>query len=268
MFDVEVFDDTVTCIKTATKMGDAAIMWAYAYQLGDALFDAGCMNAYDELCAYTGTPRIKRVFVSHGHEDHYGGCPAFLPRARIFAGPITTQILQEPPKLPQFFAFVWGQPVPLTDVVPIPDEIDVGDFSFEVIDLSGHMKEMFGFWEPRQGWLFSADAVPLPSRKRMAMPEENLPKMITRMAQIIALKPKVLFDGHRGPIREPEEHIQTRIDFLTDLQQQIQKLGEEGKTLTQIKDILNFPEPWYLPQTKERFGIEHLIRSFLQDNSE
>lgn len=268
MFEVDVFEDTVTCIKTATKMGDAAIMWAYAYHLGDTLYDAGCMNAYDELRAYTGTPRIRRVFVSHGHEDHYGGCPAFLPKARIFAGPITTRILKEPPILPQFFSFVWGQPKPLREVNPLPQEITINDSVFEPIDLSGHMEEMYGFWEENQRWLFSADAVPLPSRKRMAMPEENIPKMISRMEQIITLKPKVLFDGHRGPIRNPEKHIQARIDFLKELQQQIRELGQEGKTLTQIKDILDFPEPWYLAQTKERFGIEHLVRSFLEDSSE
>lgn len=268
MFDVEVFDDTVTCLKTATKLGEAAIMWVYAYHLGDALFDAGCMNAHDQLREFTGLSSIKRVFVSHGHEDHYGGCPAFLPNATFFAGPITTQILKAPPQLPEFFAFVWGQPQPIADVTPIPSQFVVGDLTFESIDLSGHMEEMLGFWEASRKWLFSADAVPLPSRKRMAMPEENIPKMITRMEQIIAMKPQVLFDGHRGPIREPEEHIQTRIDFLKNLQLQIQTLGEEGRTLIQIKDTLSFPEPWYLPQTKERFGIEHLIRSFLQDNPE
>ena len=89
--------------------------------------------------------------------------------------------------------------------------------------------------------------------------------MIARMEQILSLKPQVLFDGHRGPIKEPAEHVQTRIDFLKNLQRQIRTLGEEGMTLTQIKDILSFPEPWYLPQTKARFGIEHLIRSFLED---
>ncbi len=127
---------------------------------------------------------------------------------------------------------------------------------------------MYGFWEASHGWLFSADAVPLPSRKRMAMPEENIPKMISRMEQILTLKPKVLFDGHRGPIRNPEEHIKTRIDFLRELWQRIRALGQEGKTLKQIKDILDFPEPWYLASTKERFGIMHLIRSFIEDTPE
>ncbi len=78
MLDIEAFEG-VTCIKTAAKMGDSAIMWAYAYKIGDALIDAGCMNAHDELRTYDATQGIKRVYVSHGHEDHYGGCPAFLP---------------------------------------------------------------------------------------------------------------------------------------------------------------------------------------------
>ncbi|MFW9985667.1 MAG: MBL fold metallo-hydrolase [Candidatus Odinarchaeota archaeon] len=266
MLEAVPFDDRITCIKTASSVGDQVIMWVYAYHVEDALFDAGCANAIGELREYATKHPIRRVFVTHFHEDHYGGCAAFLPNAEIFARPMTLESIHKPYLLPQFFEWVWGTPDPVIEACELTTStIQVKDFTFEVLDFSGHCAEMIGFWEPEQKWLFSADAVPLPSEKKMAMPEENIPKMITRMEEIQDLNPHILFDGHRGPIPQPRKHIDKRIKFLTELQIQVQELANKGKTISEIKSILGFPEPWYLPNTEERFAIEHLIRSLLED---
>lgn len=268
MIEIEPFNEHIMSVKTASPLGDQAMMWVYAYHVGDALFDAGCANAIEELRAYATEHPVNRVFVTHSHEDHLGGCKAFSPEARIFAGPATTQALKEPIALNQFFQFVWGQAEPLEEVELIPETFLVGDFHFEVVDLSGHCEEMIGFWEPNQGWLFASDAVPLPSQKQIAMPEENIPKMIRRMKEIQKLELKVLFDGHRGPVSNPQTHIQTRIDFLESLQQRVRNLSQEGKTIQEIKEILNVPEPWYLANTEGRFGVEYVIRSLLEDSAD
>jgi glyoxylase-like metal-dependent hydrolase (beta-lactamase superfamily II) len=266
MLEVSQFKDSVTCIKTASPLGGQAIMWVYAYHINDVVFDAGCANAIEELRAYKHTKPVNRVVVTHNHEDHFGGCSAFLPEADVFAGPVTLKSVHEPYQLPEFFGFVWGQPPPVKQARYLDEStIVAGDFQFEVLDLSGHCKEMIGFWEPEQRWLFSADAVPLPSCKQMAMPEENIPKMIMRMKEIRDMHVEVLFDGHRGPIEKPQEHIDTRIMFLSELHQQIQQMADEGKSLVEIKEVLGFPEPWYLPNTENRFAVDHLIRSLLED---
>ncbi len=99
----------------------------------------------------------------------------------------------------------------------------------------------------------------------MAMPEENIPKMIMRMQEIQDKNANVLFDGHRGPIVNPHDYIETRIRYLSNLRIRIREMANEGKELPEIKHILNFPEPWYLPNTEGRFTIDHLIRSLLED---
>lgn len=267
MLEVTPFNDQVTCIKTASMLGDQAIMWVYAYLVEDVLFDAGCANAISELQEYTKKRSVRRVYVTHNHEDHYGGCAAFVPKADVFAGPITLKSVHKPYPLPQFFQWVWGEPKPVKEARKFEElSVSVGKLNFEVVDLSGHCEEMFGFWEPEKGWFFSSDAVPLPSRKQMAMPEENIPKMISRMREIRDLDVKVLFDGHRGPIQNPREHIETRINFLSQLQTRVLSMAETGKTIPEIKTELGFPEPWYLPNTEGRFEIEHLIRSLLEDS--
>ncbi|MFX1318949.1 MAG: MBL fold metallo-hydrolase [Promethearchaeota archaeon] len=266
MIELERFGDEVTCVKTASPLGGQAIMWVYAYQIEDVIFDSGCWNAVEELRTYAQEHPVRRVYVTHNHEDHYGGCAAFLPKAEVLAGPVTLESLREPYSLPEFFQFVWGLPEPVSEGKPfIEDYVTVGDLSFEVVDLSGHCEEMIGFWEPERKWFFSADAVPLPSRKQMSMSEENIPKMIQRMKEIRDRDVAVLFDGHRGSILEPWDHIETRIQFLTTLSDQVKDFAAEGKSVLEIKELLGFPEPWYLPNTEGRFGVDHLIRSLIED---
>ncbi|MFX1301110.1 MAG: MBL fold metallo-hydrolase [Promethearchaeota archaeon] len=267
MLEATPFDDQVTCIKTASPLGEQAIMWVYAYLVEDVLFDAGCANALSELQELTKKRSVRRVYVTHYHEDHYGGCAAFVPNADVFVGSITLESVHKPYSLSQFFQWVWGEPKPVKEAQKFEESnISVGKLNFEVVDLSGHCEEMFGFWEPEKGWFFSADAVPLPSRKQMAMPEENIPRMINRMKEIRDLDVKVLFDGHRGPIPNPRDHIETRINYLSQLQRRVLSMAETGKTIPEIKTELGFPEPWYLPNTEGRFEIEHLIRSLLEDS--
>lgn len=268
MIDVVPFDEDVTCVKTGTAREGQVLMWVYAYHVGDVLFDAGCANAANELQHYASSSSIQRVVVSHTHEDHYGGCAALTGDATIFASPSAMKEIREPPQLNIFFQSVWGQPEPVEDVELLPSTLSVGSLEFEVISLPGHYEGMIGLYEAEKGWLFSADAVPLPSRKQIAMPEENVPQMIATMERILTLDVKVLFDGHRDPILEPEAHIRRRVEYLRGLQQRIKKMQAEGKSIPEIQTILGFKEPFYLPWTEGRFGIDYLIKSLLGDQTQ
>jgi glyoxylase-like metal-dependent hydrolase (beta-lactamase superfamily II) len=268
MMEVVPFDETVTCIKTGAAREGQVIMWAYAYHIGDALLDGACSNAGDDLRQYAARHQIKRVFVTHTHEDHYGGCWLLAPRATVFATPSATKELRTPPKYNEFFRLVWGQPEPLKNVEPMPSSFSVKGLRFDVVQLPGHYEQMVGFYEPKRKWLFSADAVPLASRKEIAMPEENVPQMIVTMERILTMDVEVLFDGHRGPVLEPRVHIRARVDYLQALQRRVQELHSEGKSITEIQATLGFQEPWYLPWTERRFGIDYLIRSLVADKTQ
>jgi len=268
MFEVEPYNDDVTLVKTATAMEDRnPIMWAISYRVGDILIDAGCPNALEDLEKYAAKNEVKEIYVTHPHEDHYGGCSVFAPRSTIYAAEPDIEILKNPPSLPEFFQFVWGQPTPLDEVEKLPSQFTVGDFEFEVISLPGHWQHMVGFYEPHQKWLFSADAVPLPTRKFIAMPEENIPVMVQTMQRIAEMDIEILFDAHKGPVPSPKGHIQARIDFILDLQKKAMKLHEEGKSILEIQEALGLEGPWYIGLTEYRFRIDHFLKSLLFDKA-
>lgn len=265
MIEIDPFDDLVTCVKTGSEMNGSVVMWTYAYLIGDTLIDAGCPNASKEFQEFAVSNSVRRVYVTHTHEDHLGCCSVLAPEAKIYATPPVAEFLMNPEALSDFFVMVWGQPEPVPDVLPMPHKFEIGDLSFEWLPLPGHTDHMIGFYEKDRGWLFSADAVPLPSRKQLAMPDENVTEMIATMEKIQDLNLNKLFDGHRGPVEAPEEYIQKRIDYLKDLQISIKELHSQGHDIPEIQEKLGIEGPWYVDMTEGRFRIDHLIRSLLFD---
>lgn len=268
MIEIVRINDHVTGIKTATEQDGQAIMFVYAYLMGDALLDTGCANAIEEMRSYTKTVSISSVYISHSHEDHAGCCSIFDGEVPIYANELTQKTLRSPPQYGEFFNYVWGQPEPVSSLTRMPDTFSVGDLSFEVVPIPGHTMEMVGLYEPEKKWFFSADAVPLPSKKKIAMPDENVPLMVATMKKILDYDIEILFDSHRGPIETPRGHIQKRIDFINEIQEQMQELHKEGKTIEEIQKDLELEGPWYLELTKDRFGIDFFIKSLLFDKPE
>jgi glyoxylase-like metal-dependent hydrolase (beta-lactamase superfamily II) len=265
MIMIDPYDDLVTCIKTGSEMNGSVVMWTYAYLIEDTLLDAGCANAASEIKGFTASNPVRRVYVTHTHEDHLGSCAVLAPEAEIYATPSVAKILKNPEALPDFFVMVWGQPEPVPEVLSMPKKFEIGDLSLEWLSLPGHTDHMIGFYEKERGWLFSADAVPLPSMKQLAMPDENVTEMIATMEKIQNLHLNVLFDGHRGPVESPHEYIQKRIDYLKELQVSIKELHDQGHDIPAIQENLGIEAPWYMGMTEGRFRIDHLIRSLLFD---
>ncbi|MHA2080120.1 MAG: MBL fold metallo-hydrolase [Candidatus Thorarchaeota archaeon] len=268
MFEVERYNDDVTLVKTSTAMEDGhPIMWAIAYLIEDTLFDAGCANALEDIEKFAANTEVNKIYISHAHEDHTGGCSAFVPGTKIFAMEQDIEIIKNPPTIPEFFDFVWGQPKPIADVEKMPLHFTIRDLEFDVVSLPGHGQQMVGFYEPNRKWLFSADSVPVPSRKIIGMPDENIHVMIETLEKIVDMDIEILFDSHRGPITTPKEHVQVRVDFLNDIRLQVKKLHNEGKSIPEIQEALELSGPWYLEMTAGRFGIDIFLNSIIFDKA-
>ncbi len=267
MIDIEKTIEGITGVKTATEYNSKPIMWVYAYRIGDALIDAGCSNSLQELRDYNEKQPVKNVYITHAHEDHVGGVSIFARTGKIYAPATSIDRILHPPDLPDFFKFAWGEPEPIDNVYPLPEEFDIDNFHFRVMGLPGHIEDMVGFFEPDRKWLFSGDAVPSPSRKYFAMPEENIPRMIATMEHIQTLGLEVLFDAHRGLIESPYEHIQKRIDYLKETQERVKEMHRDGMDFSQMMERLKLTPPWFMEMTKTRFSIDFFLRSLVEDTA-
>ena len=265
MIEVIPFEDEVYSVRTATEADGKPLVWVYSFMLGSMLFDGGCANAANEFGRFVSEKRPQFLVVSHTHEDHWGGCALAEPICSILAREAVHKTLMDPPVIKEFFAYVWGQPAPVEKPLPLPDSIEAEGFRFRVVELPGHGENMIGLYEPDRRWLLSADAVPQPSKKQVAMTDENVPRMISTMEKIQSMDVELLFDGHLGPIREPKKHIQKRIDYLKEVQTKVKELHAQGLSVPEIEASLNFEKPWYVDLTERRFGIDYLITSLLSE---
>ena len=85
------------------------------------------------------------------------------------------------------------------------------------------------------------------------------------MEVIQKLNLRVLFDGHKGPVENPREYVQRRIDYLKEIQSAVKNHGAQGLTITEIQEKLRIVGPWYADMTEGRFCVGNLIRSLMQD---
>jgi ribonuclease/clavin/mitogillin len=265
MIEIAPYNELVTCVKTGSEMNGRVVMWHYSYLIDDVLIDAGCPNAADELNELRSRHPVRRIYVTHAHEDHAGGCSVFAQDAEIFAKPSVSNVMMNPEVLNAFFIMAWGQPKAVTQVNPIPDEFQIGKLRFEIFTLPGHTDDMVGFYEKEKGWLFSGDAVPFMPEKQLAMPDENVPETIKTLEMIQKLNLRVLFDAHMGPTENPREHIQKRIDYLREIQNVVREHSAQGLTVTEIQGKLKIVAPWWADMTEGRFSVDNLIRSLIQD---
>jgi len=267
MIESVPYNKFVTCVKTGSEVNGRVLMWHYSYLIDDVLIDAGCPNAADELNELMYVHPVRRVYVTHAHEDHAGGCSVFAPHAEIFANRSVAGAMRNPEVLNAFFTMAWGQPKALSKVNPIPDKFEIGRFRFEPLPLPGHTNDMVGFYEKTEGWLFSSDAVPFMPEKQLAMPDENVPQTIRTIEMIQALHLRVLFDSHIGPIEHPEKHIQARIDYLKKIQTAVRDYSAQGLTIAEIQEKLELASPWWTDLTEGRFCAANLIRSLIHDDA-
>jgi endoribonuclease LACTB2 len=265
MIEIAPYDELVTCVKTGSEMNGRVMMWQYSYLIDDVLIDAGCPNAADELNELRSMNPVRRIYVTHAHEDHAGGCSVFVQDAEVFARPSMAEAMMNPEVLNAFFTMAWGQPKAVSKVNPIPDEFEIGTLRFELLPLPGHTNDMTGFYEKEKRWLFSGDAMPFTPEKQLAMSDENVPETIKTMEMIQTLNLRVLFDGHVGPIENPREHIQTRIDYLKEIQNAVRDHCSQGLTVTEIQEKLKIVSPWWADMTEGRFCVANLIRSLIED---
>ncbi|MEM2143037.1 MAG: MBL fold metallo-hydrolase [Candidatus Thorarchaeota archaeon] len=265
MIELVSYDNDVLCVRTASEQNGQPIFWVYSYLVGDTLFDTGCGNTSNEFRSAISTREIGRIVISHAHEDHVGACSRLESEVPVLAPDPIHAALRSPPAINDFFRFVWGQPEPIKSPLKLPDNLETERFRFSIVRLPGHTDSMIGLYDSERQWLFSADAVPFPSRKKLAMPDENIPMMLRTLEMIQQLDISVLFDSHHGPIDRPHEHVQKRIDFLKETQSRVRRLYEEGLSIEDIVRSLNFEQPWYVDLTGGRFGVEHLVRSLIHD---
>jgi glyoxylase-like metal-dependent hydrolase (beta-lactamase superfamily II) len=221
------------------------------YLVHGALIDAGPPNQALALRSALRHERVEAVLVTHGHEDHVGGAPAF--DAPAYGAP-SLQLARD---LPFYRRVAWGEPTPAR-VLPVPDALEVGGVELRPLPTPGHTRDHLAYGAEERGWLFAGDAALGPLK--YGMRGEDLRGYLESLRRMRDLKPDVVFPAHGPVLDNPQEQLGAQVAHLEGLKAEANRLASEGMGDAAIaRRLLGF-DGWLAWASGGEFTKAQLVR--------
>jgi glyoxylase-like metal-dependent hydrolase (beta-lactamase superfamily II) len=238
-------DGEVDVIRLETRFSRAMSYCAYAALVDGLLVDSGFVRAQEQLLGALEGRRVEQVVNTHAHEDHIGnnrevaerfGADVAAPSAGLadIRRPRTVAVLP-------YQRMLWGTPSP-SHPAPLGTVVRTPRFRLEVVPTPGHSIDHVCFHEPERGWLFAGDLY-LGSQVRLARPFENGADLVASLERVLALRPRIVFCGHRGPLEDGVAALERKLRFVSEMREKALALSRAGAAPREIAARLVPGEP-------------------------
>lgn len=176
------------------------------------LIDTGFPSARKEISRALEELRPLGVVLTHGHEDHAGNVHLAARRnIPLWISPLTPAVIRANADMAAYRRFTWGQmpsgESPGSTFDPSP---------LALLHTPGHSVDHHVVWDAERETLFAADLF-LGTRVRVARPLEDPPALLRSLRQVAVLRPRVMWDAHRGRIPDPSNALTAKADWLEAL---------------------------------------------------
>lgn len=177
---------------------------------------------------------LRGVLVSHRHEDHAGNIEALAGLGiPIGMSDATRRAVSDPPPIGFYRRWTWGSMRPLVSpVTPFaPNDLTL-------IPTPGHCDDHHVVWDNTNDTIFGGDLF-LGVKVRIAHPGEDIRGSIASLRRVVAMRPRRLFDGHRGLIEDAVGALTAKADWLERTVERIDALLRSGASEVHImKDVM------------------------------
>ncbi|MEO1082714.1 MAG: MBL fold metallo-hydrolase [Acidobacteriota bacterium] len=210
------------------------MMATHCYALGDTLIDTGFPSAADAVLQIAERSGLRRVVLTHHHEDHAGGIAALVKAGfEVSAGELTCRLLAHDLPLPFYQHMAWGRTRPVHLEPDRSPTVRIGDYEADVIDAPGHAVDQRVFHVAEEGWLFSGDVF-IHERVKVFRRDEDFAASIESLRRLVALDFDALFCGHRPVSTGGPAALQRKLEWLLEVEDGVRRLDAEGQPLDQI----------------------------------
>lgn len=231
------------------------------FLVDEMLVDCGPTNSLPTLKKLFAEIAPARVLITHHHEDHTGNA-AYLREnnAAVFAHPEAASALAQVSRdIPFYRNLVWGRPKPI-EFERIPEVVTGKSCALEVIHTPGHSHDHVCLFDRKKQWLFTGDLY-LASYLRYLRDDEDIYEIMNSLRKLIALRPKVLFCNHRGPIENAEEALSKKLAFVERLRDQVQDAVRKGISLNRLAAQLFKQDRFMRWFSAGQFSTMNLLRA-------
>ena len=236
------------------------------YRIGNTIIDTGPSNQWPYVKRFVQEREVDRVMITHHHEDHSGN-GANLQKsidAPVFMPPTGTEVMKKGFRISFTQKQTWGKSRPFI-AEAVPEDVPIIDgIVLHSIHTPGHSHDMTSYLEPNRGWLFCGD-VYLASHARYFRFDENIHQQIASLEHCLTLDFETLLCSHRGPLNEGKRRLREKLDFLANLNGQVQELHKQGLSNKEITTKILGPEDSMRLWSFGKFKKQHIINSCLQD---
>jgi len=194
-----------------------------AYLVRGVLVDTGPWHVRNDLKRFMAETRLRGAIVTHWHEDHAGNVATIASGGMpMWIAPATLETLRRPIDMKLYRRFTWGVPPTIGgDVAPFDPA------PLRVIESPGHSSDHHIVFDDNTATLFSADLW-LGVRVRIFGLHENPYHLMESLRRAAELKPRRMFDAHRGEVANPVKALEAKRSWLSESVDAIQRRLDAG----------------------------------------
>lgn len=224
MLEIATYGD-VQRLHFSTRRSRAAGYSVSCYAVRGVVIDSAFDDVGGELLAWIAANPPRGVIITHAHDDH-GGNVERLARAGVpmQMQPDTAKLLGTPQTRGWHRHWAWGDMPRLTS--PWTSFESPG---LETIAARGHSPDHYVVWDAERETLFAADLY-LSVKVKVAHPvyREDVRQQIASIRGVLALKPKRVFDAHRGLLKDGAVVLAAKANWIEETCGRIDALIARG----------------------------------------
>ncbi len=253
-------------------MGNASIalkgvkLNVHCFSIDGVLIDTGAKSLEKEFHPFFQQLDIDQVLITHFHEDHTG-CAAYLQdemKLPLFMNEMKIEYCMKKADYPLYRQLFWGKRKPFR-AEPIDEMVASRNATWKVIETPGHAIDHLAFLNVETGQLFTGDLY-CQERTKVVLREEDIPTIIKSLKKILTCNFEDVFCSHAGFLKDGRTALKSKLDYLLDVQGEVIKLYDEGKTAEQINATL-FPKKYPITRfSSGEWNSIHIVNSILQEH--
>lgn len=242
-------------------------MMSHVYFVDGMLIDTGHTRMRRTIVRILSQLPVKHIFLTHYHEDHSGNLHPLVKHFQcpVYASARTAEIMKAPPAISPAQAISWGNRPAFEDIIPIENEIQTLNHTFQIIPIPGHAPDMVALYEPNKKWLFSADLY-VHHYIRYFLSDESMLQQIQSINRILHLDFDVLLCSHAPQFKGGKQLLQKKLHFFEQFFSDVQGLYQQGYSAEEIGRQMRLKENKILTiLSRGSLTPMNMVRSVIRD---
>lgn len=238
----------------------------YSYVIDGIAIDAGSYSLRKAFSSFYEQQQIEALYCTHIHEDHTG-CADWFQRKNIpiFIHSSSIEEANKAGSYPLYRRLFWGKRMAFKAGIA-PDTFHSQKYQWKSIFTPGHSIDHLSYLNTSTGQLFSGDLF-VQVKTKVIMDSESVPQIIGSIQKVLSYDFEDIYCNHAGFIANGKLKLQEKLDYLLQIQGEVQLLHKMGFSVKEIQQRL-FPRKYPITTAScGQWDSKHIVTSILEEQN-